>query len=124
MLNTFPVGVVLLSTDLKASRAFYADKLQLTVVEESDDAISYTSGATRLTVTASTEGSNDEQTKASWRVDDVREVLDWLATRGVEPEEYDTEDLKTVDGVADRGSVWSAYIIDPDGNALGIEQPK
>jgi catechol 2,3-dioxygenase-like lactoylglutathione lyase family enzyme len=124
MLGTNPIGVVLLSTDLQKSRAFYADALQLDIVEESDSAIAYTSGATRITVTSSTTGSNDEQTKAAWRVDDLRAELEWLKTRGIAPEDYDTDELKTVDGIADRGSVWAAWILDPDGNALGVEQEK
>ena len=123
-MNDYPVGVVLLSKDLAASKTFYADKLQLTVLDESDSAISYQSGQSRLTVTASTVGSKDDQTKASWQVSDLRSELEWLATRGVTPEDYDTDDIKTVDGIADRGSVWAAWILDPDGNALGIEQPK
>jgi catechol 2,3-dioxygenase-like lactoylglutathione lyase family enzyme len=124
MLGTNPIGVVLLSTDLQKSRAFYADALQLDIVEESDSAIAYTSGATRITVTSSTTGSNDEQTKAAWRVDDLRAELEWLKTRGIAPEDYDTDELKTEDGIADRGSVWAAWILDPDGNALGVEQEK
>ncbi|NQX29028.1 VOC family protein [Microbacteriaceae bacterium VKM Ac-2854] len=123
-LGAHPIGVVLLSQNLAASRAFYADTLGLEVLESSDSAVSYASGSTRLTVTDSTTGSKDEQTKASWRVDDLRAALDWLAERGVTPQEYDSDELKTVDGIADRGSVWSAWILDPDGNALGIEQPK
>jgi len=124
MLGEFPIGAVLLSKDLAKSREFYADKLGLEVVEEDDSAISYASGTSRLTVTASDTGTKDEQTQASWRVRDLRAQLDELATRGVEPENYDTDDITTVDGIADRGTVWSAWIIDPDGNALGIEQPK
>ena len=124
MLGTNPIGVVLLSKDLAKSREFYADALQLSILEESDSAIAYASGETRITVTASTTGSKDEQTKAAWRVDDLRAELDWLKTRGIEPENYDSDELKTVDGIADRGSAWAAWILDPDGNALGIEQPK
>ena len=124
MLSTHPIGVVLLSTDLQKSRAFYADALQLDIVEESDSAIAYASGATRITVTSSTTGSNDDQTKAAWRVDNLRDELDWLKTRGIVPEDYDTDELKTVNGIADRGSVWAAWILDPDGNALGVEQEK
>jgi catechol-2,3-dioxygenase len=125
MLSSHPVGVVLLSTDLQKSRAFYADALQLQIIEESDSAIAYaSSGDTRITVTSSTTGSNDEQTKAAWRVDDLRAELEWLKSRGVTPEDYDTDELKTVDGIADRGSVWAAWILDPDGNALGVEQEK
>ena len=124
MLGTSSINLVLLSKDLDASRVFYADKLQLEVLEESDSAIAYATGSNRITVTSSTVGTKDDQTKASWRVDDLRAELDWLRSRGVEPENYDSEELKTVDGIADRGTVWSAWIIDPDGNALGIEQPK
>ena len=124
MLNSYPVGAVLLSLDLAKSREFYADKLGLDVIEESEEAISYASGPTRLTVTASTVGTKDEQTQASWQVEDLRAELDALAERGVTPEDYDTDELKTVDGIADKGKVLVAYIIDPDGNALGIEQPK
>ena len=124
MLGEFPIGAVLLSKDLAKSREFYADKLGLEVVEEDDSAISYASATSRLTVTASDTGTKDEQTQASWRVRDLRAQLDELATRGVEPENYDTDDITTVDGIADRGTVWSAWVIDPDGNALGIEQPK
>lgn len=124
MLSDSPIGPVLLSQDLTASRAFYADALGLEVLEESDSAIAYSTGGTRLTVTASTTGSKDEQTKAAWRVEDLRAELEALAARGVTPEDYDSDELRTVDGVADRGSVWAAWILDPDGNALGIEQPK
>ena len=124
MLNTYPIGVVLLSLDLPTSRAFYADALQLKVLEESESAITYLSGGTRITVTTSTIGSKDEQTKAAWQVDDLRAELDWLKTRGIAPEDYDSEELTTVDGVSDRGSFLAAWILDPDGNALGIEQAK
>ena len=52
---------------------------------------------------------------------DLEAELEWLRSRGVRPESYDTDELKTVDGIADQGSVWSAWIADPDGNALDIK---
>ena len=124
MLGEHPVGVVLLTQDMAASRRFYAEALGLEVAQESESAITYRSGGTDLTVTSSTVGSQDEQTKASWKVRDLRAELDQLAARGVHPEEYDSEELETVDGIADHAGVWSAWITDPDGNSLGIEQPK
>lgn len=124
MLASNPVHVVLLAKDLAASRAFYADKLGLTVEDESDSAITYSSGSGILVVTASTVGTKDEQTQAAWEVADLRAELDDLATRGVTPEEYDNDEITTVDGIADQGSVLVAWITDPDGNVLGIEQKK
>jgi hypothetical protein len=39
-------------------------------------------------------------------------------------EDYDTPGLKTEDGIADIGFAWTAWIIDPATNALGILQIK
>jgi len=125
MLSDHAIGAVLLSQDLTKARAFYVDQLGLEVLSEDDSALTLKSGTSRLTVTASTTGSKDEQTKASWQVEDLRAELAVLAQRGVEPEHYDSDELKTDEqGVADQGSAWVAYIMDPDGNALGIEQTK
>ncbi|KQQ01438.1 MULTISPECIES: VOC family protein [unclassified Rathayibacter] len=124
MLSDHPLCPVLLTTDLPASRAFYADALGFTVLEESASAIAYACGGTRFTVTTSTIGSKDEQTKAAWRVQDLRAELDDLAARGVRPQDYDSDELRTENGIADHGDVWAAWILDPDGNALGIEQLK
>jgi catechol-2,3-dioxygenase len=125
MLSDHNIGAVLLSKDLTKARAFYVDQLGLEVLSEDDSALTLKSGTSQLTVTASTTGSKDEQTKASWQVEDLRAELAVLAQRGVEPEQYDSDELTTDEqGVADQGSAWVAYIMDPDGNALGIEQTK
>ena len=72
MLSEAPVDVVLLSQDLAGkSKRFYTEKLGLSIIEEDESAISYRCGETRLKVTASTTGTKDEQTQASWRVIDV-----------------------------------------------------
>jgi hypothetical protein len=39
-------------------------------------------------------------------------------------QEYDAPDPKTVDGIADMGFAWSAWIVDPSHNVLGIIEPK
>ena len=124
MLSDHPIGAVLLSQDLAKSRTFYVEGLGLQPIDESESAIVYTSGGTRLTVTASTVGTKDDQTQASWQVDDLRAELDELAGRGVTPEDYDTDEITTVNGIADQGSAWVAWITDPDGNVLGVEQAK
>ena len=123
MLGDHPISVVLLATDLEESKDFYAGKLGLEILSESEAAITYRcGGASELVITKSTTGTADEQTQASWRVDDVASEVAELRARGVEIQEYDTPDLKTVDGVADMGFAQIAWIVDPHRNALAIMQ--
>jgi catechol 2,3-dioxygenase-like lactoylglutathione lyase family enzyme len=127
MLGEHPIDVVLLATDLEESKEFYAGKVGLEILNESDEAITYKCGGdSQLSVTKSTTGTADEQTQAGWRVDDLAAELAELRSRGVEIQEYDMPEmnLKTVDGVADLGFALMAWIIDPHKNALGIMQLK
>ncbi len=43
-----------------------------------------------------------------------------LRKNGVVIQEYDTDALKTVDGIADLGIALVAWIVDPHGNALSM----
>jgi catechol-2,3-dioxygenase len=125
VLGEHPIEVVLLATDLDAAAEFYADRVGLVVHRRGEDAVTFKCGGeTRLTVTRSTTGTADEQTQAAWWVDDLASELRELRERGVRIEEYDTPELKTVDGVADIGFAFAAWIIDPGGNCLGILQLK
>ncbi|RWZ59319.1 VOC family protein [Labedella populi] len=124
MLGERPIDAILLVTDLDEAREFYGGTLQLEVIEANEKTISFRAGETRLKASLSTTGTKDEQTQASWRVDDVRAAVEWLRSRGVQPEEYDTDELKTEDGVADQGDAYVAWITDPFGNVLGVEQSK
>ena len=68
-----PIDVVLLATDLEESKQFYAGKLGLEILHESEDEITYKCGGdSQLAVTKSTTGTADEQTQAGWRVDRPR----------------------------------------------------
>ena len=123
MLGEHPMDVVLLATDLESSKEFYAGKVGLEILNESEEAITYKcGGSSRLPVTKSTVGTADEQTQAGWRVDDLAAELAELRSRGVEIQEYDMPGLKTVDGVVDLGFALMAWIVDPHRNALAIMQ--
>jgi len=124
MLGEHPMDVVLLATDMEASREFYAGKLGLEIFNESPQEITYRSGDGFLAVTLSTVGTADEQTQAAWRVPDLAAEVAELRSRGVEVQEYDTPELKTEDGIADIGFALIAWIVDPHKNALGIMQVK
>jgi hypothetical protein len=75
-------------------------------------------------ISASTTGTSDEQTPASWRVDDIAAELEEPRSRGVEIMEYDTPELKTENGIVDTGDALHAWIVDPGKNTLGIDQRK
>jgi catechol 2,3-dioxygenase-like lactoylglutathione lyase family enzyme len=121
MLIDHPVDVMLLSTDLAASRSFYEDGLGLEVVLEDEQFLTFRCGGdSRLVVTKSTTGTADDATKASWRVQDIAAEVAQLRARGVEV--LDLPDLNTVDGIADIGFALAAWIVDPDRNSIGLLQ--
>ncbi len=95
MLGDHPIEVVLLATDLQASKDFYVQKVGLEIVREQEDAVWFRSGTEgRLSISASTTGTADEQTQASWRVADIATEVADLRSRGVEIIEYDTPRLE------------------------------
>ena len=125
MLGDHPIEVVLLAKDLEASREFYAEKIGLEVVRETDYAVWFKTGDEgRLSISASTTGTADEQDQATWRVDNIRAEVDVLRSRGVEILEYDTPQIRTEDGVADVGHAYAAWFVDPGKNSLSILQYK
>jgi catechol-2,3-dioxygenase len=125
MLALHPIDPMILATDLAVAREFYGDQLGLDVLIESDDFLTFKCGGdSRLVVTRSSTGTTEPQTKASWRVSDLAAEIAELRTRGVEVEHYDEPGLKTVDGIADVGFALSAWLVDPDGNSIGLLQFK
>ena len=125
MLADHPVDVMVLATDLGVAKEFYGERVGLEVLIESEQFLTFRAGGdSRLVVTESATGTSEEQTKASWRVDDVAAEVAELRSRGVEIAEYDSPGLKTVDGVADVGFALSAWFVDPSGNNIGLLQFK
>ena len=125
MLGDHPIEVVLLATDLEASRDFYRDRVGLEIINESPNNVTFRcGGTTRLGLSKSTVGTADTQTQAAWRVGDLDAELAELRSRGVVIEEYDLPGLKTVDGIADVGFARIAWFIDPGKNCVAVMQIK
>jgi catechol-2,3-dioxygenase len=125
MLADHPIDPMILATDLGAAREFYADRIGLEVVIESEDFLTFTCGGdSRLVVTRSTSGTSEPQTKACWRVSDLAAEVTELRSRGVELEEFEGPGLNTVDGIADVGFALAAWLVDPHGNSIGLLQFK
>ncbi len=123
MLGDYPIDVVLLATDLEASKDFYANKIGLEILDDSLYAVQFKcGGGSRLGVSKSSVGTADSQTQAAFRVKDLAAELAELRKRGVKIEEYDQPGLKTVDGVAEVPFGLMAWFIDPGKNCVGIVQ--
>jgi catechol 2,3-dioxygenase-like lactoylglutathione lyase family enzyme len=123
LLSQSPIDVVLLATDLEASRDFYANKLGLQVLFRGSGGRTFKCGGdSRLVISKSTAGTSDEQTQASFRVADLKAETAELRSQGVKIEDYDMPGLKTVDGIADIGFAWTAWFIDPGKNCVGMIQ--
>ena len=125
MLADQPIDVMLLATDLGVAKEFYAGKVGLEVLIETDEFVTFRAGGdSRLVVTKSATATSDEQTKASWRVRDIAAEVAELSARGVEILEFDDPGLKTAGGIADVGFALAAWLVDPSGNSLGLLQFK
>src|SRR5437588_12881444 len=123
MLSNYPIDVVLLAMDLAAAKDFYADKIGLRVLSETEGGVTFQCGGdTNLVVTKSSVGTKDEQTQAAYRVADVRAEMSEMRRRGVKIEDYDTPGLQTHEGIADIGFAWMAWFIDPGKNCVGLMQ--
>jgi catechol-2,3-dioxygenase len=123
MLGKHPVDVMLLATDLGVARSFYEGTLGLQVLLANEQFLTFGCGGdSRLVVTKSTTGTQDEVTKASWRVDDLAGEVAWLRARGVRIQ--DLPELGTVEGIANLGFALAAWFVDPHHNWIGLLQLK
>lgn len=125
MLRDSALDVVLLATDLQAAKEFYAEKLALPLIDDSEESLTFScGGGSRVLITKSTTGTADSQTQAQWRVQDLSAELADLRSRGVKIAEYDDPGFKTEDGIYDAGFAFVAWITDPGGNSLALLQYK
>jgi catechol 2,3-dioxygenase-like lactoylglutathione lyase family enzyme len=112
------VGAMIASADLDRSMPWYAQKLGLEPRQAYEDVVlMYESGGTAFNVYKTEFAGTAKNTVAGWRVPDLRAEMAELRDRGVEFEDYDFGDVKTVEGVmTDEDGGFSAWFADPDGN--------
>jgi catechol 2,3-dioxygenase-like lactoylglutathione lyase family enzyme len=110
--------VFLYVRDLQVSRAFYADRLGLNVIEEDEGCVKFDAGQVILALNRASDYGivlpdiKDHSTDVVWLVDDVRQATANLAARGVE---FKPTDWYQPGGIAD--------FYDPDGRWLTLYQP-
>jgi catechol 2,3-dioxygenase-like lactoylglutathione lyase family enzyme len=131
MLESSDVAARIPAQDLERARAFYADRLGLTPVEERPGGLRYQCRSGGFSLFQSAGAPSGAHTQMAWEVDDIEATVAELRRRGVVFEEYDLPGLETVDGIAEiegnypsRGGVGerAAWFRDSEGNVLGIGQ--
>lgn len=116
---------VLPAADLQRARSFYHDKLGLDPDRVQEGVMTYhpeTGSAFEIYETPN--AGTAQNTQMGWLTDDLESEMATLREHGVIFEEYDTPDLKTVDGVAETDTMKSAWFRDTEGNFLCITQLK
>lgn len=121
MLKAHSVHATLHASDMERAKHFYADKLGLEPVQELPFAIMYECGVgTHFTISPSSGQVPGTFTQMSFFVEDIAREVEELRSRGVVFEEYNSANLKTVNGIADNGFVKGAWFKDSEGNLVGI----
>ena len=125
-LSDSQVIAVLAVTDMDKAREFYEGKLGLSDgVERPDEGMRYSCGGdTSIHVYPSpANAGKSTATLAGFEVDDIASTVDELTAGGVTFEQYDIGPIKTNEmGIAELGDAKSAWVKDPDGNIISINQ--
>lgn len=120
MLADHPVNAALPAKDLERAKAFYKEKLEMSGEETPAGIYLRCGGGTRLFVFPSSGSASGDHTQAGFVVPDIRAEVADLKSRGVVFEEYDTPELKTVDGIANIAGDKAAWFKDSEGNLLSL----
>jgi catechol 2,3-dioxygenase-like lactoylglutathione lyase family enzyme len=123
MLKNYPIQATLPAVDLERARQFYSEKLGLTPESELPGGLTYRCGeGTGFLLFPSLGQASGTHTQVSWAVDNLEAEMAELRGRGIVFEEYDTPNLKTINGVATMGEDKVAWFKDSEGNLHGMGQ--
>jgi catechol 2,3-dioxygenase-like lactoylglutathione lyase family enzyme len=123
MLSGTQVTCMLPVKDLARARRFYEEQLRLEPIgAKADGKFVYRCGGTEIALFPKPEGTKAEHTALSFRVDDIRTEVAQLKSRGVQFDDYDLPDFKTVEHVCVLGSEKAAWFRDPEGNILCLHE--
>jgi catechol 2,3-dioxygenase-like lactoylglutathione lyase family enzyme len=123
MLRLAPVTTMLPVADLDRARRFYEDRLGLEPLGAAPDgAFRYRCANAVLALLPRPGLHPAEHTAISFEVADIEAELAALQAKGVEFEDYDLPELRTVEHVCVLGSEKAAWFRDSEGNYLCLHQ--
>lgn len=123
MLEGFPISARAAAVDLARARQWYSDKLGLQPEREDMGGVWYRFGGdTWLYLYGTPSAGTAKNTIAGWQVTGIEGVMADLRSRGVEFEDYDFGEMKTVDGLVDFGMAKAAWFKDSEGNTYELTE--
>ncbi len=124
MLCSSQVSASLPYAGLKTARDFYTKKLGLELVSGSvkQGYLEFSAGEGTTLQLFESDSEKSDDTAATFEVKNLAREMEALRKKGVEFEEYDLPNVKTVDGVATMGKRKGAWIKDPGGNIIALHQ--
>ena len=107
--------------DLDVATKFYKNTLGLTPVhEEGKEVVVFRSGTSEINVYRSDYAGTNKATAVTWNVDNVKEEVAALKSKGVIFEHYDMPGMTRDGDVYVSGDLKVAWFKDPDGNILNV----
>ncbi|HJP89145.1 MAG TPA: VOC family protein [Candidatus Limnocylindrales bacterium] len=116
-----PVHASLAVQDLERARQWYADKLGWEPTREAQGLLVYQVNRSDFTLFETPNAGTAKNTVMNWNCPDVSTEVARLRANGVEFEDYDFGEYKTVDGImADPDGGKAAWFKDSEGNIVGL----
>jgi catechol 2,3-dioxygenase-like lactoylglutathione lyase family enzyme len=107
--------------DLDVATKFYRNTLGLTPVhEEGKELVVLRSGSSEINLYRSEYAGTNKATAVTWAVDNVKEEVAALRSKGVVFEHYDMPGMTRDGDVYVAGKMQVAWFKDPDGNILNV----
>jgi predicted enzyme related to lactoylglutathione lyase len=129
MLKDFPIAPIFPVADMERSKDFYQNKLGLSLKTGMGDvpgfAMFEAGKGSMLGIYEKKDHAQSDFTQAGFNVEDLEGLLKELAEKGVKPEQYDMPEygIKTDEnGIVTMENNKSAWIKDPDGNIIALNQ--
>jgi len=121
MLNTNDAVATIAVKNIDVARNFYEGVLGLTPQPASEKGVmSFRTGSTTVLVYTSQFAGTNRATAATWNVEDLDRVIEFLKSKGVAFEHYDMPGVTRKGDVHVTGGSRAAWFKDPDGNILAL----
>ena len=123
MLQNAPMYSYIPAKDMTRARRFYEDKIGFSPGEEIEGGVVYKfADHTACFLYPTQNAGTSKASQEFWEVADVEREVGELKKRGVQFEDYDEPNMKTVNGIMTAGRSKAAWFKDSEGNILAIIQ--